>query len=166
MPMLDGAVNILATMATPAVLLLADATLILSTNQRLQSILTRVRESELAIAGQDVAPETSDLGLLNELLIRHARRARFAHRALLSFYSSAGLFAVAIVALGSSSLGIGGALPVALSGAFLGCALLVAGAGLLIGETWIGIKATDRRFESVMSLCRDLATRRPPGRTA
>ena len=62
----DG-IAILAAMATPVVLLLANAMLILSTNQRLQSILDRVRETELAIAGKDVAPEIADLHLLNEL---------------------------------------------------------------------------------------------------
>lgn len=41
---LDG-VGVFTAMATPAVLLLANAMLILSTIQRLQAILTRVREN-------------------------------------------------------------------------------------------------------------------------
>ncbi len=89
---LEGEVAVLAAMAAPAVLLLGNAMLILSTNQRLQNILERVRETELTMVGQDAAPEISDLELLNELLLTHARRARYAHRALLSFYTSTGLF--------------------------------------------------------------------------
>lgn len=49
----DG-IGVLATTATPAALLLADAMLILSTNQRLQAILERVRETELTMAGRDI----------------------------------------------------------------------------------------------------------------
>ncbi len=155
----DG-IAILAAMATPAVLLLANSMLILSTNQRLQSILDRVRETELSIAGKDVAPETADLHLLNELLVAHARRARAAHRALLCFYSSAGTFVIVVLAVGLGGLGLDWALPIALLTAFIGCALLFCGTALLIAETRLGITATDRRFDSVRDLCRRLAERR------
>lgn len=148
---------VLAAMATPAVLLLANAMLVLSTNQRLQAIFKRVRETELAIAGEDAAPEIADLAVLNEILIGHARRASAAHRALLCFYASTGLFVAVVVAVGLSSLGVSGALEVALVTAFLGSALLLCGALLLIGETWIGIRATDRRFATVMDLCAELS---------
>ncbi len=148
---------VLAAMATPAVLLLADAMMILSTNHRLQAILQRVRETELTIAGQDVAPETADLGVLNELLLAHAKRARAAQRALLCLYGSVGLFVTVVVCVGLASLDVAGALPVALVAAFLGCALLLCGSILLIVETRIAIRATDRRFESVMGLCRKLS---------
>ena len=71
----DEGITVLATMATPAVLLLANAMMILSTNQRPQSILDRVRETELTIAGESLAPETADLTLLQEFLVGHAKRA-------------------------------------------------------------------------------------------
>lgn len=160
--MLDG-MGALATMATPAALLLANAMLILSTNQRLQSILDRVRETELTIAGADPAPEIADLGVLNDLLLDHARRARLAHRALLSLYSSAGLFAVVILSLGGVGVGLTELVPIAILLAFGGSALLLLGAALLITETWIGIKATDRRFASIMELCQNLSERRRGG---
>jgi hypothetical protein len=155
----DG-LSVLAAMATPAVLLLANAMLILSTNQRLQSILSRVREVELSIAGADAIREITDLSLLNELLLGHARRAKAAHRALLCLYGSAGMFVVVVVCVGLASLGAGSALAVALAVAFLGCASLLGGALLLIGETWIGIRATDQRFISVMNLCEELSRHR------
>ncbi len=154
--MKDG-LTVLASMATPAVLLLANAMLILSTNHRLQAILERVRETELTIAGQDTAPEITDLAVLNELLVGHARRARAAHRALLCFYSSAGSFMGVVVAVGLAGLEIPGMLPLALAVAFLGCALLGSGTLLLVYETAIGIRATDRRFESILELCGKLS---------
>ena len=150
---------VLAAMATPVVLLLANAMLILSTNQRLQAILDRVRETELAISGRDLAPETRNPSMLLDLLARHAQRARAAHRALLCFYSSSGTFIIVVVLVGLAGLGAGWALPVALLTAFLGSAFLFCGAALLIRETWIGIAATDRRFRSVIQLCEDLVAR-------
>ena len=161
----DG-LTVLAAMATPAVLLLANAMLILSTVHRLQGILDRVRETELGIAGHDLAPETGDLSLLNDLLLAHARRARAAHRALLCLYSSAGTFIMVVMMIGLGGLGLQAALPAALLTAFLGCGLLFCGAILLISETRTGISATDRRFDSVIDLCRQLSQRRkvPNGR--
>jgi len=158
----DG-LSVLAAMATPAVLLLANAMLILSTNQRLQTILDRVREVELSIAGVDAIREITDLSLLNELLLGHARRAKAAHRALLCLYGSAGSLVIVVVCLGLASLGLRAALVVALVVAFLGCAFLLCGAILLISETWIGIRATDQRFSAVMSLCEELSRDRPRG---
>jgi hypothetical protein len=156
---LNGGLTVLAAMATPAVLLLATAMLILSTNQRLQAIFERVRETELTITGGSAISATTDLSALNDLLIGHARRARSAQRALLCLYGSAGLFVAVVVSVGLASLDIGGALAVALVTAFLGSALLLCGAILLISETLIGIRATDQRLQSVMSLCRELESR-------
>lgn len=156
---LEGEVAVLAAMAAPAVLLLGNAMLILSTNQRLQNILERVRETELTMVGQDAAPEISDLELLNELLLTHARRARYAHRALLSFYTSTGLFMLMVVLIGLTGLGLR-AVDAALFAAFGGCVLFVVGAFLLVRETWLGIGALDRRFENIMEVCRRLAGRR------
>ncbi len=156
------AIAVLATMATPAVLLLANAMLILSTVQRLQAILERVRETELTIVGVDAARETAEPSLLNELLVSHAKRAGYAHRALLCFYSSAGMFMVVIVTLGISALGFEYALRTALISAFAGSALLFTGAVLLIVETLIGIRALDRRFEAVLSLCTQLLSPKAP----
>lgn len=151
----------LAAMATPAVLLLANAMLILSTNQRLQAILERVRETELTIAGIGPAADAFGPGLLGDLLSDHARRARAAQRALLCLYGSAGLFVVVVVSIGLASLKVGGALPAALGTAFLGSVLLFCGAALLIVETWIGIGATDRRLSAAMRRCQDLGGGRP-----
>lgn len=164
--MTGGALAVLASMATPAVLLLANAMLVLSTVHRLEGILDRVRETELMIAGRGEVTETTDLTILNELLVGHAQRARLAHRALLSFYTSAGLFMAVIVALGAAALGLQPALPIALVCAFLGSGLLFVGTVLLIRETWIGTKMTDRRFAAVLVLCQKLAQSRASGRRA
>ncbi len=152
----DDGIAIFATMATPAVLLLANATLIQSTINRLQAILERVRETELTISGAD-AMSGGEFSALHEMLTAHARRARYAHRALLSFYASAGLFMAVIIALGASALGLRAALGVGLTAAFMGSASLLAGAVFLVRETRMGIRAIDRRFEAVIARCRQLS---------
>jgi small-conductance mechanosensitive channel len=151
--------EVLAGMAAPAVLLLGNAMLILSTIQRLQNVLDRVRETELAIIGRDAVPEISDLNLLNDLLLTHAKRARYAHRALLSFYASAVLFMSMVVLIGLTALGVIEPVAPAIVAAFAGCVLFALGAALLVAEAWLGIRALDRRFENISEVCRQLAER-------
>lgn len=151
---MSTAFSVLATMATPAVLLLANAMLILSTNQRLQAILARIEETELALLGSHPASQGLDPELLERLLGDHARRAAVAHRALLACYTSAGLFATVVIALGGAALEVPFAVPLAVAAAFLGCGVLLLGLGLLIRETKIGVGALDRRLTAVLALCR------------
>lgn len=145
--------DILASMATPAVLLLANAMLILSTNQRLQSVLQRVSEAEAALRSGADPLAARDPDLARRLLRRHARRARAAHRALLCFYGSAAAFVAVVVLIGLAGIDIPLALALALVFAFIGSALLVCGTGLLVTETWIGIHATDHLFAALLELC-------------
>lgn len=73
-------------------------------------------------------------------------------RALLAFYLSAGALLVMIVALGVGSLGRPWGSDLALVAAFAGAGLLLGGAGLLIGETLVGVRATDRRVARVVGM--------------
>lgn len=155
-PDLDGSpeLTILTTMAAPAIFLLANAMLVLSTIQRLQAILSRIRENEdLVRKSGGEAP--FDPEAIRELLGLHARRARLAHRALLGFYTSSAAFVVVIVALGSAGLGIPGGFLVALFATFLGAGLLLVGAGFLTAETWAGVHATDLRVRLISGECED-----------
>lgn len=136
-------------MAAPAVLLLANAMLILSTIQRLQAILARIRENEEA--GRE-AP-ASELDGIHELLGLHGRRARMAHRALLGFYASTGTFLVMIAALGAAGMGVHGAMQAAFFAAFTGGFLLLVGTTFLMAETWIGVRATDLRVRQAIRGC-------------
>ena len=148
-------------MATPAVLLLVNAMLILSTIQRLQAILTRVRENEESlVTGHEGGPGGGRQAIRRELEM-HGRRVRLAHRALFAFDGSAGVLLIMIGSLGAGALGWAAAARVALVAAFAGAVLLFTGALLLIGETWVGVQATDRRVQRVLDLCRgDSAARK------
>jgi hypothetical protein len=139
--------SVLAAMVTPAMLLLANAMLVLSTNQRLQAILRRVSEGEVMYHGNHHAADVS--AVMTELEA-HGRRARLAHRALLALYAAAAVLLVMIGALGSASLGLPSARPVALAAAFVGAGLLLIGVALLAMETWIGIGAIDGRIRRLV----------------
>jgi len=77
---------VLAAMVTPAMLLMANAMLVLSTNQRLQVILQRVWEGEEMYHGDHHA---ANVNAVMAEVEAHGRRARLAHRALLTLYASA-----------------------------------------------------------------------------
>ena len=146
--------SVLAAMVTPAMLLMANAMLVLSTNQRLQAILQRVWESEERYHARDGHHTADDVGSLTAELEAHGRRARLAHRALLALYAAATVLLVMIGALGTASLGWPAARPVALAAAFVGSALLLIGAVLLAMETWIGIGAIDGRIQRLVQVHR------------
>jgi hypothetical protein len=146
--------SVLAAMVTPAMLLMANAMLVLSTNQRLQAILQRVWESEERYHARDGHHAADDVGSLTVELEAHGRRARLAHRALLALYAAAAALLVMIGALGTAALGWPSARPVALAAAFVGSALRLIGAVLLAMETWIGIGAIDGRIQRLVQVHR------------
>ena len=148
--------DMIAAMATPAVLLLANGAFIRSTIGRLENILTHVRETELMIVGEDPLARLADLDELHEALVAHARRAKHAHMALLSFYGSGAAFAATVVLIGLAGLQVPGALSITVIAALLGCVLLFSGALLLIREAWIGNRLTAKRFAAVEGRCREL----------
>lgn len=143
----SGLFSVFAAMATPAVLLLANAMLILSTNQRLQAVLERVRENEQTLDGSSDPVTAVDV---RHELEAHGRRASIAHRALLALYASAALLLVMIGALGSATLGLPATQEIALVAAFGGAGLLLLGVGLLAAETWIGVDAIDGRIRRLL----------------
>lgn len=147
---------VLTTMAAPAIFLLANAMLVLSTIQRLQAILARIRENEDLVTGAEELGPAFDPARTRELLGHHARRARLAHRALLAFYASSAVFVIMIVALGSAGLGLPGGSRIALYAAFLGAGLLLVGTGFLTAETWAGVHATDLHVRIVSDECEEL----------
>lgn len=147
----DG--SVCTSMATPAVLLLANAMLILSTIQRLQAILTRVHETELRLERMGSRPESEAPDLVREELEMHGRRVRLAHRALFALYAAAAVLLLMIGALGAGAMGWEAGGGVALLAAFGGAALLLGGTALLTAETWVGVGATDRRVRTVKALC-------------
>jgi len=94
-PSLDSTLGVLSAMITPAVMILATSSLILTTTNRLVRIVDRVRE----IARSEQLDE-SKMALLFDDLGRATIRARLGQEALAQLYLGLGAFLATSIALG------------------------------------------------------------------
>lgn len=150
-----NALNLLSAMITPAVLISACGTLVISTSARLARIVDRVRELSRLI---EELYKTEDLDFPDERraeferqLAIHARRSQFVQRSLTSFYVSLSLFVAATVTVGFAAvfkkatwlpnlLGMAGTLFL-----FYGCLMLMA-------ETRLGLRSVKMEMEFTLLL--------------
>lgn len=105
MEALSSALAVLTAMITPAVLISACGTLILSTSARLGRVVDRVRA--LSDGFERLAHGNSELALLEERravifsqLDKLTRRARILQRSMTVFYLALGMFVATSVAIG------------------------------------------------------------------
>jgi hypothetical protein len=165
--MIPTGLDVLSAMITPAVLISASGTLVLSTSVRLARVVDRVRTLAGALEEIFNTPETPIVVARRDqiewLLGVQTRRGRLIQRALTSFYLALCVFvgttiSIAIsafapaVAWAPTGLGIFGMLPM-----FYGCVLLVR-------ETRLALLSVDREMTFAMGL-RALyeSAGRPPG---
>ena len=148
------ALQLLSAMITPAVLISAAGTLILSTSNRLGRIVDRVREllrliEQLAAGQGDFAGEHRRE--IERQLDSHVLRGRLIQAALTSFYAALGMFvattiAIGLVALVPESAGLPSVLGI------VGTLILFHGCVLLIRETRIALKAVNDEMEFALRL--------------
>jgi hypothetical protein len=105
----SAALTVLTSMITPALLLSACGTFILSTSHRLGRVIDRVRN--LTVMMEDIMQEDRKVELLDErrrvifnMIDRQSARAKLLVRALVIFYVAAGAFIATSVAIGIISL--------------------------------------------------------------
>lgn len=142
---LSAGLTILTSMITPALLISASGTFVLSTSNRLGRVIDRVRSlSEMMeqIMKQDTQMELLEdrRGFIFSVLDLQKRRARLLARALMVFYVATGMFVATSVAIGVVSL-VGARLtwiPVVLG--IGGACLLLAGSAVLIVEASMTIR--------------------------
>jgi hypothetical protein len=169
------ALGLLSAMITPAVLISACGTLILSTSTRLARIMDRVRElggaSEGLFSGSARFAEIRLREVEGQLGV-HSQRGRLLQRALTSFYYALGVFVATAIAIALVNyaarahwvpglLGIGGMVTL-----FYGCVML-------LRETRLAMRAVDAEMAFVVEINElyrkegkaagsdDLASRRP-----
>ena len=119
------AVSVIAAMITPALLILASASLVASALVRMARIVDRTRA--LAAGTQDAAPPA----LLRAWLDRHAARARCAELSIGFLYAAIVVFTATCLSIALDRF-TGGALP------WLPVALALGGTLLLLaGGTWM-----------------------------
>ena len=154
---LSSALAVLTAMITPAVLVTACGTLILSTSSRLGRVVNRVRDlsdrfEELAHASEDIDLLEERRTLIFDQLAKLMRRARTLQRTLSVLYLAVGTFVSTSVALGI--VGISNSrytwIPVALG--LLGAFFLFYGSVLLIIEARLGLGTLRMELDFIAEL--------------
>ncbi len=152
--------NVLSAMITPAVLISACGTLVISTSARLARIVDRVRELRRVIEEMAKSEETLDFPEERRIEVErqisiHARRTRLIQNALTSFYVALSTFVAAMVAVGFISI----LPPVAQKILWLpntlgiiGTVILFYGCVMLIAETRLALRSVSSEMEFTLRL--------------
>jgi hypothetical protein len=154
---LSSALTILSAMVTPAILIMASGSLILTTSQRLGRSMERVRKlneqyGAITSKGTLAAADLAEKGFLLELLLRATRRCRLLQRAMTSLYLTLGVFvatSIAIALFDVLNLPYAWAITIL---SLIGASLLFYASLLLIIESRIALQAVDREMDWVMRM--------------
>lgn len=163
---LSSAVSVLSAMITPAVLILACGSLLITTSNRLTRVVDRVREvsteiEELARSGDDNVYASDRRAMLFDLLEFAMTRGRYLQRAITSLYSALGTFLLTSLVMGVLTLTGFKFAMVALLLSFVGAGLMLLASGLMILESRVGIRSLDAETDFLWRRGQHHA---PPGR--
>lgn len=158
-PTLDSTLGVLSAMITPAVLILATGSLILTTTNRLVRVIDRVREmvpefEKLAEPGQSDELAEEKRRMLFGQLDRATVRARLIQRALSRLYLGLSLFLATSVALGVVAFARLNAAWIPLTLGVIGVALLFSASLLLIFESRIALTSTYEEMDYIRRISR------------
>lgn len=146
--------EVLSAMITPAVLISACGTLILSTSSRLGRLTDRVRTLSVQFEELEDADETvinierltGKREMISDQLPRLARRVSLLQRALTGFYSAIGLFVASSVAIGIVSITHSSYAWLPVSIGLLGACVLLYGSVILIFEARLAVASSMREM--------------------
>lgn len=159
---MDNPLSLLTAMITPAVLISACGTLIMSTSMRLARIVDRVRELSIQIEPLFLG-EVTDFAderraEVERQLAVHTRRGKIIQNALTGFYISLAFLVAATVSIGLTTLVRQlNWLPAVLGMA--GTVALFYGSVLLIAETRLALQSVNSEMQFTLQL-RDLYRQR------
>ena len=153
----DGALSVLSAMITPAVLISACGTLILSTSQRLARTTDRVRNltgrfKHLVGDGRSEPLAQDEKRMIISQLPRLTRRVRLLQRSLTAFYSAVAVFVLTSLVVGGGEL-LGretAFVPVVLG--LLGALALAFGSVLLMFEAQLSYHTTRKEMDFLQHL--------------
>lgn len=166
-----GSLEVLTAMITPAVLISASGTLVLSTSNRLSRVVDRVRLLVKEAAALQQTPGAGEAMTEREFIVRQVRaltgRARLLRTAMTVLYAAIGLFIATSIAVGViRALGVAaGWAPVAL--ALLGTCALLHASWLLVREARMAVISTLEETAALeASISGDSAESKPTQRAA
>jgi len=151
-PSLSSALQILSAMITPAVLIMACGSLVMTTSSRLIRCVDRVRDFTAEIDALDEAGSKNQprYEMLLFQLERTAQRARLLQRALSRLYAAIGMFIATSVSLGALALLDLHVAWVSLLLGFIGAGLLFSASVMLIIESRIALALTYAEMDFVL----------------
>jgi len=154
MDALSASLTVLTAMITPAVLISASGTMILSTSTRLGRVVDRVRSLSDRLQELSSAQSPTDLteerrAMLYDQLDKLTSRSRLLQRALTTFYVAVGVFVATSVAIGVVSFSGArfGWVPVAMG--LVGAFFLFYGSMLLIFEARLALSTTHAEMDFI-----------------
>ena len=162
MDALSSTLAVLTAMITPAVLISACGTMILSTSTRLGRVVDRVRSlsdrlEELAHAETKMEFYEERRGVIFEQLDKLTSRARLLQRCMVTFYMALGIFVSTSVAIGI--VAVSGAryawLPVVTG--LIGACFLFYGSVLLIFEARLAMSTIHMEMDFIWQLSKQFA---------
>ncbi len=168
------ALTVLSAMITPAVLVLASGSLIMTTSQRLGRVIERTRkvgDRFKELAKSELAPDQlkEERAVLFTQLSMATRRAKLLQRSMVCLYTAVCVFVTTSVAIGIVDLTNFSATWIPLMFGFIGAGALLYASILLIMESRVALQAVDYEMDFVLQINRqyvpvELTTRysRPP----
>src|SRR5436305_3920712 len=151
---LSSSLAVLTAMITPAVLISASGTMILSTSTRLGRVVDRVRSlsdrfQQLTDSGSTAKFVEEQRAMLYDQLDKLTSRSRLLQRALTTFYLAVGVFVATSVAIGvvAFSGGRGGWIPVAMG--LVGAFFLFYGSILLGFDVRLALTTTHAEMDFI-----------------
>jgi hypothetical protein len=152
MPVL-GAGEILGAMITPAVLISASGTLVLSTSNRLGRVVDRIRS--LATTAEELPDVSVEPGVVEKReLISYqveiqTRRLRMLQSAVIVLYTAIGLLVGASLAVGLSAAAGWALAWVPVGFGLVGASALLFGASVLVRESRLAVKGTLHELDHI-----------------
>src|SRR5437867_4230654 len=161
---LSSSLAVLSAMITPAVLISASGTMILSTSLRLGRVVDRVRS--LSDRLQDVSRDDSQADLLEERramlfdqLDKLTSRSRLLQRALTTFYLAVGVFVATSVAIGVVSFFSARLAFIPVVFGLIGAFFLFYGSMLLVFEARLALSTTHAEMDFIWRTSKRLVPR-------
>jgi hypothetical protein len=168
---LAASVAVLTAMITPAVLISASGTMILSTSTRLGRVVDRVRQLSdrlRRLAEEDLSAELleEERAMLYDQLDKLTSRSRLLQRALTTFYLAVGVFVASSVAIGAvaffyarglATSGRGAWIPVVMG--LVGASFLFYGSILLIFEARLALSTTHSEMDFIWRITKRVVPR-------
>jgi hypothetical protein len=159
LPSLDSTLGVLSAMVTPAVMILATSSLILTTTNRLVRIVDRVREMlpEFEALARSEQPDASKMAMLFDDLGRATIRARLGQQALAQLYLGLSAFLATSITLGVVTFARLDAAWMPLLFGAIGVALLFTASILLIFESRIALASAYAEMDYIRRITSHLA---------